>query len=106
MKIKCNNGCKKIFDLPEMEAFQYRKENNELTKVFYICPYCNLEYLIHYENDNTLKLYNEIQFLIIKKEKETETFKKNQISDKIKKLITLRKKILEGIERDLTKEVN
>lgn len=100
MKLKCNLGCEGIFEVKDKQ-YTYNAVNYEgMTELFYECSLCGHPYHVAWENENTLKLYNDIVEERTKQNKYKENWQIRQSQEAIKKLVTRRKKLLEGLDRD------
>jgi len=98
VKLKCDAGCKKEFILNNQYTY-YTEKVEDLTELFYKCPKCGFPYHVVFENDKTLDLYKQIVAERNNLSTLREIWEINKSNEKIKKLVTQRKILLNGVQK-------
>lgn len=101
--INCDK-CKTTFKAGAEYTFSLKRVfNDEYVKLYYKCLNCDNEQLIMYETDKSLLQYNEIVELRKQLDNTDIIYIRNKLKNQIKKLISQRKQLLQGIERQTNK---
>lgn len=82
MKVTCDK-CRREFDIILQEKKKL-VEQEEITKTYFVCPFCKKEYVVGYDNKETITIKQKIRVALSKNSPVLK--KKNKLKKKQKQL--------------------